>query len=94
MENYISTARVQTEKEDLAPYFGIDEDGLGRQIPMYEASALMQEIEAFGDLQQTLLDFQLVNLQLAPPSGAVLFDHVATAATARATAALLLIFLL
>lgn len=51
MENYISTATIQTGEEDLASYFGIDENGLGRQVSVDEASALVQEIKALGNLQ-------------------------------------------
>lgn len=94
MEDYISIATIQTDKEESASYFGVDENGLGRQIAMHEASALMQEIQALGNLQQTLLDFKFINLQFSPSSGAVLFDHVATATTTRPAASLLLILFL
>src|SRR4051812_48536180 len=61
---------------------------------MDEAGVLVQELQGLAYLQQSLLNLELVNLQLAPPPGAVgVLGHIAAGPPADTTAPFLLIFL-
>ncbi|KAH6608567.1 hypothetical protein Trco_001913 [Trichoderma cornu-damae] len=74
---------------------GIDQDRIGGQVAVDEASVVVQELQRLADLQQALLDLQLVNLNLPPPAHAVgVFGNVATGSAAGAAGALLLILFL
>jgi hypothetical protein len=45
-------------------HLGVDENCIGRQVEMNALGLLMKERETFGDLQGSLLDFDLVEINL------------------------------
>ena len=73
---------------------GVDKDGIRGQICVDKPRILVEEFQGFADLQQALLDFELIDLELTPPPHAVgILGDIATRAT-TATRPFLAIFLL
>jgi hypothetical protein len=62
---------------------------------VHQASAFVQELQAFGDLKQSLLDLELVNLKFSPPLLSVcLFYDIATPSPTDTAGLFLFIFFL
>lgn len=81
-------------EDECVTDFGVDEDSIGGQVRVHKAGILVQKFQGLANLQQSLLNFELIDLELAPPPHAVgILGDIATRAT-TATRPFLAIFLL